>query len=188
LKELRTQIDKKAQEKTIEKIYSDTMNLLSSILGKKSQIQLIADFEKNLVKKGKMTQQHLRTLRNIISARAEFKRGKLDAHKVDYARKEAATLINDLIEFSQRCDLVPLEKGRMRLKFKEGSGELFVYGGKTFLLKNNEVFNITNKLENSNMEEVSHAIEAQKNNKEIEFNPRVLEVLKKEFGEFEVIL
>jgi len=188
LKELRVQIDKKAQGKTIEKIYSDTMNLLESILGKKPQVQLVEDFEKNLVKKGKMTQQHLRILKNIMGAKADFKKRKLTAHKVDDARKEAGILINDLIEFSQRCDLVPLEKGRMRLKFKESSGELFVYGGKTFLIKDNGVFEITNNLEKSNMEEVSKAIESQKNKREIEFNPKVLEVLKKEFGDFEIIL
>jgi predicted nucleotidyltransferase/uncharacterized protein (UPF0332 family) len=188
LKELRTQIDKKAQEKTIEKIYSDTMNLLNSMFGKKPQNQLIFDFEKNLVKKGKMTQQHLRILRNIISARAEFKRGKLNAHKVDDARKEASVLINDLIEFSQRCDLVSLEKGKMKLKFKEGNGELMISDNKSFLFKDNKVFKITNKLEESNMEEVSQAVEAQKDKKDVEFNPKVLDVLKKEFGEFEVVL
>jgi predicted nucleotidyltransferase/uncharacterized protein (UPF0332 family) len=188
LKELRKQIDKKAQEKTIEKIYSDAINLLSSMFGKKPQNQLIFDFEKNLVKRGKMTQQHLRILKNIISARAEFKRGKLDAHKVDQARKEAAILINDLIEYSQRCDLISLEKGRMKLKFKGGGGELLISGGNNFLFKDNKVFKITNKLEESNMEEVSQSVEVQKNKKEVEFTPKVLEVLKKEFGEFEVIL
>jgi uncharacterized protein (UPF0332 family) len=188
LKELRVQIDKKAQEITIEKIYSDVINLLSSIFGKKSQALLVEDFEKDFVKKGKMTQQHLRILKNIISARAEFKRGKLNAHKVDDARKEASVLINDLIEFSQRCDLVSLEKGKMRLKFKDNSAELLIAAGKTFLFKDNKVFHITTKLEDSNMEEVSHAVEAQKDKNEIELNPKVLEVLKKEFGEFEILL
>ncbi len=188
LKELRTQIDKKAQEKTIEKIYSDTISLLSAIFGKKSQQQLVLEFEKNLVKKGKMTQQHLRILKNIITARTEFKKGKLDAHKVDNARKEASTLINDLIEFSQRCDMVFLEKGRMKLKFKQGNGELLLSGGNTFLFKDNKVFKITSKMEESNMEEVSKSMEIQKNKKDVEFNSKVFDVLKKELGEFEVVL
>ena len=188
LKELRVQIDKKAQGETIEKIYSDTINLLSSILGKKSQSQLVEDFEKELVKKGKMTQLHLRILKNIISAKADFKKKKLSAHKVDDVRKEASTLINDLIEFSQRCDLISLEKGKMRLKFKDNSGELLISGGKTFLFKDNKVFNITNKVDDSNMNEVSESIEHQKSKKEVEFDSKVFEVLKKEFGEFEIIL
>lgn len=188
LKELRKQIDKKAQEKTIEKIYSDTINLLSAIFGKKSQQQLVLEFEKNLVKKGKMTQQHLRILKNIITARTEFKKGKLDAHKVDNARKEASTLINDLIEFSQRCDLVFLEKGKMKLKFKQGNAELMFSGGNAFLFKENKVFKITSKLEDSNMEEVSKAMEIQKNKKDVEFNSKIFDILKKELGEFEVVL
>lgn len=188
LKELRTQIDKKAQEKTIEKIYSDTISLLSAIFGKKSQQQLVLEFEKNLVKKGKMTQQHLRILKNIITARTEFKKGKLDAHKVDNARKEASTLINDLIEFSQRCDMVFLEKGRMKLKFKQGNGELLLSGGNAFLFRDNKVFKITSKVEESNMEEVSKSMESQKNKKDVEFNSKVFDILRKELGEFEVVL
>jgi predicted nucleotidyltransferase/uncharacterized protein (UPF0332 family) len=188
LKELRVQIDKKAQENTIERIYSDTINLLSAMFGKKSQAQLIEDFEKNLVKTGKMAQQHLRILKNIISARAEFKKGKLNAHKVDDARKEAGILLNDLIEFSQRCDLIFMEKGKMRLKFKEGVAELLNSDGKSFLFKNNVVFKITTKIENSNMDEVSEAIESQKEKKEVEFNPKVFDVIRKELGDFEVIL
>jgi predicted nucleotidyltransferase/uncharacterized protein (UPF0332 family) len=188
LKELRKQIDKKAQGKTVEKIYSDVINLLSSIFGKKSQFELVSDFEKNLVKKGKMTQQHLRILRNIIDAKANFKKNKLTAHKVDDARKEASVLINDLIEFSQRCDLVSLEKGRMKLKFKNGSGELLVSGGKTFLFKENKVFNISHKVENSSMDDISEAVENQKNQKEVGFDSKVFDVIKKEFGEFDIIL
>ncbi|MEK6833615.1 MAG: nucleotidyltransferase domain-containing protein [Nanoarchaeota archaeon] len=188
LKELRKQIDKKAQGKTIEKIYTDVINLLSSIFGKKSQSELVADFEKNLVKKGKMTQQHLRILKNIIDAKKEYKKKKLTAHKVDEARKEASVLINDLIEFSQRCDLVSLEKGRMKLKFKNGSGELLISGGKTFLFKDNKVFFIKEKVEDSNMDQVSEAVENQKNKKETGFDSKVFDIIKKEFGEFDIVL
>ncbi len=188
LKELRVQIDKKAQEKTIEKIYSDTITLLTGILGKKPPQKLLFEFEKNLVKKGKMTLQHLRILKNIISTRTEFKKGKLDAHKVDNARKEASTLISDLIEYSQRCDLVFFEKGRMKLKFNQESGELILSDKNAFLFKNNKVFKITDKLEDSNMEEVSKSLEIQKNKKDVGFNPKIFEVLRKELGNFEVSL
>ena len=122
------------------------------------------------------------------SPKTEFKKGKLTAHKVDEARKEAGILINDLIEFSQRCDLVYMERGKMRLKFKEGVAELLNSDGKSFLFKNNAVFKITNKIENSNMEEVSQTVEAQKKKKEVEINPKVFEIIRKELGEFEIVL
>ncbi|MCK5149454.1 nucleotidyltransferase domain-containing protein [Candidatus Pacearchaeota archaeon] len=110
LKELREQIEKRAQEKTIEQIYKDTFELLKAMFGRKSQDAIIQEFEKNFVKKGKFSQQHLRILKNIITAKTEFKKGKLNSHKVDEARKNASILINDLIEYNQRCDLVNNKK------------------------------------------------------------------------------
>ena len=74
-------------------------------MGKKAQGAMVDSFEKDLIKKGKMPPQDLRILKNIISARADFKKGKLNVHKVDEARKNAAILMNDLIEYNQRCDM-----------------------------------------------------------------------------------
>jgi len=111
LKELREQIEKRTSEKTIEQIYADTFSVLKGILGKKAQTAMVESFEKDLVKKGKMPPQDLRILKNIISARADFKKGKLNVHKVDDARKEASILMNDLIEYNQRCDLANGKEG-----------------------------------------------------------------------------
>ena len=105
LKELREQIEKRTSEKTIEQLYDDTFSILTSMIGKKTPSAMVESFEKDFVKKGKMQPQDLRILKNIISARADFKKGKLNVHKVDDARKEAAILMNDLIEYNQRCDL-----------------------------------------------------------------------------------
>ena len=116
LKELRKQIEKRAQEKTIEQIYRDVFTLLEAVLGKKNQTQMIFEFENNLVKKGKFTAQHLKILKDLTSARAEFKKGKLSSHKVDEARKNAVILINDLIEYQQRCDMSIFEKGKIEIQ------------------------------------------------------------------------
>jgi predicted nucleotidyltransferase/uncharacterized protein (UPF0332 family) len=106
LKELREQIEKRIQEKTIEQIYQDVFSLLKSMFGNKSQDKIVEEFEKEFVKKAKFAPQHLRILKDIIHARTEFKKGKSNIHKVDEARKNASILINDLIEYNQRCDLI----------------------------------------------------------------------------------
>ena len=106
LKELREQIEKRSGEKTIEQIYQDTFKLLKTMFGNKSQEKLIEEFETQMIKKGKLTQQSLRILKDIIVARTAFKKGKLNLHRVDEARKNATILINDLIEYNQRLDLV----------------------------------------------------------------------------------
>jgi len=106
LKELREQIEKRTGEKTIEQIYQDTFKLLKTMFGNKSQDKIIEEFEKKIIKKGKLSPQSLRTLKNLVNARADFKKGKLNLHKVDEARKNTTILINDLIEYNQRCELM----------------------------------------------------------------------------------
>jgi len=110
LKILRKQIEKRYQEKTIEQIYENVFGLLKASIGKKAQAVLISEFEKDFVKKGKFTAQHLRILNDIVKARADFKKGKLNSHKVEEARKNASILINDLIDYNQRCELANKKK------------------------------------------------------------------------------
>jgi predicted nucleotidyltransferase/uncharacterized protein (UPF0332 family) len=110
LKELREQIEKRTQQKTIEQIYQDVFALLKSMLGNKSQEKLIEEFENQFVKKAKFAPQHLRILRDIVHARSEFKKGKSDVHKVDEARKNASILVNDIIEYNQRLEFISNKK------------------------------------------------------------------------------
>lgn len=191
LKELRKQIEKRTQEKLIEQIIKDIFELLEAIFGKKSRSAIISEFE-GLVKEGKFTQQHFRILKDIIKAKAEFKRGKLSAQKVDEARKNAAILTKDLIDYSQRSEFMKLEKRRVRVKYKKGKkgsfAELLFCDGAGFLFAEGNVKKITNKIENSSMEEVSKYVEQQKSKKSLEINPHIFELLKKELGDFEIVL
>ena len=200
LKELREQIEKRTQEKTIERIYRDVFDLLGTILGKKSQEKLIEEFENKLIKTGKFSHQSLRILKGITNTKKEFKKGKSNLHKIDEARKNAAILINDLIEYSQRKDLMALEKSRIKLEYNEGGkkrvAELVVSNEKSFLVKDNVVKKISNEngtvgvltIEDSSIQEFSEAVEKQKSEKNIQINPRIFELLKKELGDFEIIL
>jgi len=192
LKELREQIEKRAQEKTIEGIYKDVFELLEGILGKRSKEKTIEEFEKKLVKTGKLSPQSLRILKDVVNAKKEFKKGKLNSHKIDDARKNAMILINDLIEYSQRKDLAVMEKSRFRLKYKEEGkdklAELIVSDGKGFLIRENTIRKITDKIEDSNMKELSEAVEKQKSVKNFHINPKIFELLKNEIGSYEIVL
>jgi predicted nucleotidyltransferase/uncharacterized protein (UPF0332 family) len=105
LKELREQIEKRASEKTIEQIYKDVFTILKAMFGNKSQNSIIEEFDKQFIHKGKFAPSSLRILKDIVSARTEFKKGKSNVHKVHEARKNATILINDLIEYNQRCEI-----------------------------------------------------------------------------------
>ena len=195
LKELREQIEKKAKEKTVSDVYTDLIKLLEVNFGKKSPSALVDEFEKQLVKTGKMSPQHFRILNEIVSTKADFKKNKLNSQKVDDVRKNASILINDLMELTQRKDLVNLEKGRMRLKYskdgKEQVAELLNCEGVSFLFveKNvRKIFPAEGKVENSTIDEVNHAVEKQKSQHKLEINHKIFDVLKKELGDFELIL
>ena len=191
LQELRKQIEKRAQEKTIEQIHKDIFNLLEAISGKKTQTEAVSAFEA-LVKQGKLTQNHLKILREVITAKAEFKRGKLDSRKVDEARKNASILINELIDYSQRSDLISMERGRMRLRYqkdgKNAVAELLHCNGASFLFIDGKIKKITATISDSDTKEVSEFIEQRKLSKSLEINPRVFELVRKQLGDFEIII
>jgi len=191
LETLRKDIEKKANERTIEQINKDIFDLLGAIVGKKAQTAQISEFE-NLVKEGKFTQQHLRILRDVISAKVQFKKGKLDAHKTNDARKNASILIDELLNFSQRAELMSMEKSRMRLRYKEKGKDLIAEilhtNDASFLFSENRIKKITNKIEDSNMTEVGKHVEEQKSAKALNVNPKVFDLIKKELGEFEIVL
>ena len=192
LKELRKQIEKKANETTIEQIYSDIIELLKQVTSKKSQVAILESFEKDFVKKGKFTPQNLRILKEVIKARTEFKKGKLNPVKVDRARKNASILIKDLIEYSQRLELISLEKGKMKLIYKEKGNEkeaeLLNLENASFLFRENTVKKLTDKIEAIDLEKVNKAIGEQKGKKEVKINPEIFKLLKKELGDFEIVM
>ena len=189
LKELRKKIEKTSQERTIEQIYNDVFDLLKKITKKKSQLDVVKSFEKDFIKKGKFTGQHLKILNNIVNAKNEFKKGKLSPHKIDEARKNYTLLIGDLLDYTQRADLMDLAKKRLILKIKEGIAEVLKFGKDVFLVNGNIVKKIGDKIEDSSKEELAKAFEVNKNDESsVEINSRVFALLKKELGDFEVVL
>src|SRR3989304_3233130 len=183
LKDLREQIQKRFQEKTIEQLHKDVFDLLKNIVGGKSQSETVSGFEKEFVKKGKFTQQHLRILENVLKAKADSKKEKSNPIKVDEIRKNAALLINDLIEYSQRAELINLERGRMRLKYKKAGkemiAELLASGGESFLVEGNSIKKILPRVQESNTKGLTDAMQRQKANKSLQVDPKIFDILKR---------
>jgi uncharacterized protein (UPF0332 family) len=188
LKKLREEIEKKSQGETIEELYKDLIELLKTFMKSKSQEKIIEEFDRDYVKKGKFTNQHLRILKNVIKAREEFKKGKSDSHKIDRARRDADILKRELIEFVQRKEMVSIENGKMILKFKDKTIEILNADYKTFLFDGMEIKKIDKKVVASSQEELEEALKKQEGKKEVQIDPKVFEVLKKEMGEFEIVL
>jgi len=187
LKELRKEIEEKAQQKTIDQIYGDITELLKNILGNKSVEKLIQEFEKEYIKKSKFTNQHLRILKDVVKSKKEFKKGKSESHKIDRVRKDADILIKDLTEFVQRKELIALNKGKMVLKTKDKKIEIINANGKTFIFEGNLIKKVEEKVEESSLEELEKALLKQKEKDEVEIDPKIFEILKKEYGKFDIL-
>ncbi|MFA6022693.1 MAG: nucleotidyltransferase domain-containing protein [Candidatus Pacearchaeota archaeon] len=189
MKKLREEIEKISQKKLVEQIEKDVFTILENLFGKKSKLQLIDLFDKELVKKGKMPPKMLQTLKDIEKAISEFKKGKIHKNDVENARKDSTILINHLIDYGQRCDLVTIDKSRMQILYgKDQRAEVLMTEQGTFLVRGTEIKKITNKLEDSTIEEFEKAVAGQKGKLQVKSNSKVFEILRKELGDFEIIL
>jgi len=188
LKELREQIEKRANERTIEEIHETIFKILKGLFGKKNETGLIKEFEKELVNNGKVDPRYLRTLNELMDAKKKLKNKKKPTkHEVEQIRKNAALLINNLIEYGQRCELVELQKSKVILSFKKGKKADLFLTSPAFLIREGKIQKITNKIENSSHEEFQNILQQQKG-KSGKLTPEILDLLKKELGEFEIIV
>ena len=59
--------------------------------------------------------------------------------------------------------------------------------GKMFLFEAGEIKKVTSKIEDSNLEELEEAVTNQKERETIQINSKVFEILKKAYGDFEIV-
>ena len=190
LKELRGQIEKKTQEKTVEDFYKQVFEMLAGIFGKKSEEKLVDAFEKEFIKKGSLPSPYLRMLNDIVKTKKEFKKGKMKRNEIEDTRKNANLIINHLIEYNQRCDLVSLQKGKLRLKTKEKIYDLVLTDNEAFLIDKGVVSKISKdkKIHDSSVEELNDALSKQKKKQEVVVDEDLFQVLKKKLGNFKIIM
>ncbi|MEK6890930.1 MAG: nucleotidyltransferase domain-containing protein [Nanoarchaeota archaeon] len=189
MKQLREEIEKISQKKTIYNIEEEVFKLLESILGKKSKTDLIKLFEKELIKTGKMPPKMQTILKDIEKASIEFKKGKINKNDLENARKDSTILINHLIDYAQRRDLAELDKTRMQISYDNGhkKADLIFANNLAFFTADGIIKKITTKIEKIGINEFEKAISEQKTNKSLKISPKIFEVLKKEIGDFEII-
>ncbi len=194
LKQLREQIEKRVQDKSIQQTCKDVFGMLESILGKKDEAALVKAFDDQLVKHGKMPKRFLENIKSILKTREEFKAIDKDKKKkitikevtaIENARKIAAEVTNTLIEYAQRKDFVVLDRKRFILKTENKAAEVFfltnlfiVEEGKIWAIKNN-------KFVASNVEELNKELTDSKEDK-VKITPKQMELIKQHFGEFEL--
>jgi predicted nucleotidyltransferase/uncharacterized protein (UPF0332 family) len=186
LKELREQIEKRVQEKTIEETHKNIFQLLKGLFGNKPENQLVKAFEKELVNKGRTDPRFLHVLNELISCRKKYKgKKKPSTYEVEQVRKNAVQLTNNLIEYGQRCELSDLQRSKVILTYKNKKADLFLTKP-AFLVKEGKIKKVTDKVEDADRDEFENIIRQQKGKTE-KLTPKIMAVLKKELGDFEIL-
>ncbi|PIN92786.1 hypothetical protein COU54_05535 [Candidatus Pacearchaeota archaeon CG10_big_fil_rev_8_21_14_0_10_31_24] len=197
LKELREQIEKRKLVESIKLSYKEVFDVLKTILKKNSEKDLLKEFNKTFVKKGKLPSRLESNLKFIIKTKENInKKPKEEKNKdfqlmkkrkdVEDSRKFASEIIKDLIEYSQRKEFVEMDKTRFIIKGKSESAEVFFLNN-TFIVQGSSIKILKGgKLVNSNPEELKRQLLEHKDSKsEIDFE--ALKLLKKTFGDFKLI-
>lgn len=187
LKELRKKIEKKLQEKTAEEIYSSVFTLLKTLLGENTHENLIGEFDAKLIKKGKIQPRLLGVLKELTQVKNKIKSGKLNQKEVDSVKKDATELIDALVEYAQRAELVSARKGTMQISYAGRKAELVLFGKDNFLIEGNMIKRIFhNELIEITKEEFEKALHENKGKLSTEISGEVFKTLEKALGAFQI--
>ncbi len=190
LKEIAVEIEKESQERTIISTYENVFTLLKNLFGDKGETELVKQFEKELVKKGRTDPKNLHILNELIDAKRKYKsKKKPSKSEIEEIRKNASALIHQLIEYGQRCDIHEIKKMQVRVNLKENKHLDLFLTNPYFIIFENKLYKIDEKgkMADGEQGEFENLLHTQKGKPE-KITEKLLIALKKEFGEFELSL
>lgn len=198
IKVLRGQIEKRVREKSIKQVYDDSFGMVGAFLGKKGEKEILEEFDKKMIRAGMFPKKFLDSLKFISRVRDDVlnpgknkssKKKKIDLmtgkeiNEVDQARKLGAEIVNTLIEYNQRCEILSLNRARFLIKTASRKAEVF-FLDKVFVVENQKVSRLSNnKLVASNINELNSSLESHRKIK-TSINQKDLDSLKNIFGDY----
>ena len=146
--------------------------------------------EKELIGKGKLQRRFLKPLKEIISMKSKVKSGKVTQLEMNSLRRDATELIRELLDYTQRADLVMDEKEIIQVAFGDKKGELVLTDTDNFFVESGRVMQIVgNSFKLSDRATLEKAIvNIKKDKTQVRITSSVFEALHKELGDFELVL
>ncbi len=189
MKVIREKLEMKMQEHLVEKLHDEMEKMLKHIFGNKNQKDLISAFENELIKKGKLRPRMLEIAKDILKIKVKAKSKKLTQTEMQRITGDANDLINSLVEYVQRKELVSAEKGVVQIVYSGKKGELILTDLGNFFVSDGMIKKIESKsLAESNKKQLEEAISKTRDNLQVKLSSDILNVLKKELGEFDIVL
>ena len=189
LKEMRKKLEGKIIEKDANMLDSEVFGLLKNIFGNKSKDALMKDFDRELVKKGKMRQKFLPVLKDVAMVKQKVKSGKVSQIELDNVKRNALEFISELIDYVQRKEIAATEKGVLQVGFGDKKGELMLTDSHAFFVGGGRIMKIGETgFKISDRKEFEQAIKDTKNRIKVNLDSKVLKVLEKELGDYKINL
>jgi len=189
MKEIRKKLDEKLIVYDAERSYSEVFDLLKKIFGDKSVDALVKDVNSELISKGKLQPRFFKSLKEIVSMKSKVKSGKITSLEMNALRRDATELIKELLNYTQRTNLLLEEKEVVDVVFGDKKGELVLTTNGNFFIESGRVMQIVgNSFKLSDSRELEKALSTHKKDKSVKVSSKVLEALHKELGQFEIVL
>ncbi|MFH1290062.1 MAG: nucleotidyltransferase domain-containing protein [Nanoarchaeota archaeon] len=187
MKGLRDKLEKRMQEHHAEKVHEQVFDLMKRIFGSKGQEALISDLEKEMVKKGKAPKRILDIAKDLAKLKTQVKSKKLSQSEMQRYSRDAASLTDALTEYSQRRELVSVEKGIMQITYQGKKAEIVATDEGVFVVEENKIRKVDGKkLVESDKNAFEQALKNTKERLNFDLPCEVINALKKEFGEFTI--
>lgn len=137
--ELFKEIEHKHNEKSVVFMYDEIMTLIRDVLSlegvvKVKETEVVSSFEDELISSGKIPAKFLRDIKEVISAKEKFEKGKLDKTDIEEVHKVSAGLLKVLVEYMQRKRGREMERARIRVKHGEKYGEVILLNDLAFVI------------------------------------------------------
>ena len=188
MKEVRVNLEKKMQEHQAEKIDEAVFNLMKKIFGSRSREGLIEELDKEMVRKGKISERMLSVARDLLKLKQKVKSKKLTQSEMHRYSRDASELIDDLTEYSQRKELVSIEKGIMQIGVGDMRIELVSTDDGVFVVSREWIKKISEKkLIDSDKKEFEEALKKTKDRLKFTMSSEVMDILRKELGNFDIV-
>jgi len=187
MKEVREKLEKRMQEHQADNIHDTVFGLMKKVFGDKGQEALIKDFENEMVKKGKVRVRMLGIANEMGGIKAKIKGKKLTQSEMQRISTDATDLIDSLTEYSQRKELVSMERGIMQITYKGKRAEIVATDPGIFLVERDQIRKVDkNKLVASDRKEFEQALKGTKERVKFNIPPAEMETLWKELKGFEI--
>jgi predicted nucleotidyltransferase len=188
MKEIREKLEKKMQEYQTEKTHEEFLALMKKIFGDKSQEELIKSFENEMVKKGKISERLLPIVKEVMKMKVKTKNKTLTQSEMQKISRDASEVMDALTEYSQRKELISMEKGIAKITHEKGWAEVLSTDEGFFVIEQDEkIEKIENgKIVDADKKQLESALKETKERLKFEMSSEVISILEKKFGKLRI--